>query len=536
MNANEINEVKKDFIHENIDLNDYLASLPPLSEIDLTDDLEYKQTEFKPTLFRYIRLMNKEHRDKNGDIIVPEFSYEAKGFSSASYSLKNENYKNYSSTSKDIEIPTIRRLQKTKLSQNSYPFPKLVPTYEKKDIPKDKTEQNIDKNLDSKKEEKDNKNVLNLSQRRHYDVQNFSIIILCLLINAFCCIIYYTNEWPDIVNRLPNQITLSKIIINNSFVFTGDRLYVQQNNNLRNADYQMFLKDIHYGDISIDASHTDSRVKCITTVSTGQSITMGSIKFTLSDDKEIVEMSTSKDINTITVNMNIDNVSLLDLSKANSIFGEDNFVYQSDSFPFHELNKESAKKTLLRRNAKSDQLYPLFYDTEGDEIFYSKLFEIKENTIYGSIFENSTLSLLHVDQQISLKQRPKINSNSNEIEKVPKFFIKLSIPLAQKVEAADIVLNDKIAYTEGKEIKFIYIDNYDFHLHLGKLYFDGVKYGKVLDFDLPKINLRHIYGDNREEFSKIKLNIDSKGFPAITLNEATTINCSHPLCLFEQYP
>lgn len=522
MTENEKEKFKEDFIKENIDISDYLKELPPITETDLSGNLAYQQTEFKPTLFRYIRLMNKETKDKDN------YSYVNDNFSQVSYTLQSDKVND------EDKKETIRRLQKTKLNSNSYPFGELVPSNKKKDGTEDKTEKK-DENDNLKKKDK-KKKVKNLSQRRHYHVQNFSIIVLCLIINAFCCIIYYTNDWPDLVKRLPNQISFSKVVLNDSFVFTGNKLFIQKNSNLDNVDHHIILKNINYGNISIDASHLVSRVRCHQVQSFGNSITLGFINFTKINEST-VQMSASSDYDTISFNMDVNNIGLLDLRQATSVFGKTNDNNSPSGAQLLEtsqvsnLKKENDKKTLLKRSFNSEANQYL-YDVNFKEILYKKLFEIKKNILYISIFDNNTLSLIHVTTQSELLKRPKINSNLEN----NNLIINRSTIISEDVKAADVIINDKIMINGKKEIKFIYINNTDFHLHIGKFYFNETKCSNVLDFDLPNINLTNIYKDRQEEEIKIKLLIDSKGFPVITIDDNTIINCRHPLCAFDQYP
>ena len=403
----EENKENEDFINEKISIGEYVKPQLPITETDFTKDLNYQQNEFKPTVFRYIRLMNKENVDKNGNAIIPDFSYDTKEFSSVSYK--------YIGNFKNNQQETIRRIQKTKLCSDSYPFGELVPSNKKKDGSVKKNEKKSKKDETSlKNDDKNKKKVLNVSQQRHYNVQNFSIIILCLIINAFCCIIYYTSDWPDVVKRLPNQIELSKIIINNSFVFTGDKLFLQKDNDLSGANHHIIIKNLDYGNIHIDASHMDSRVRCNTVRSNGDSLTIGFINFTLLNSQNAIQMSTSNHFDTISISMDVSNVNLLDLSKAKSIFNEENdAVSNVQLLDSQQIYKDKEKKTLLRRSINSGQNNKILYDNNYNELYFIKLFEIKKNAFYLALFDNSTLSLLHVVSPLSLNERPKISSNSD---------------------------------------------------------------------------------------------------------------------------
>lgn len=515
-------KIINDFINENIDISDYLKEQPPITKTDFSKNLDYEQTEFKPTLFRYIRLMDKENKDKDGNVIVPEYQYGE--FSSISYSYQNRE--------QEAQGPeTIRRLQKTKLNSNSYPFDELVPSNDKRKGLEKKTDQNSkDNNSKSSKKDK-NKKVLNLSQIRHFHVQNFTIITLCLIINAFSCIIYYTSDWPDLIKRLPNQINLSKIIINDSFIFTGDKLFLQKTSarNLENDDHHVILNNVNYGNIIINASNPDTRVKCDIVQSKGNSITIGLINFTLIDDT--VQMSISKNHDIISFNMNIDNIGLLDLTNATSIFGnktdQTSEAQLLETPSISDIKREKNKKTLLKRSVNSESI-PIFYDFNFNEVFIKKHFEIKKGTFYVLLFENDTLSFVHVNN----KKRPKINSDKIEND---NFIINWSALISEDVKDADAIINEKSMNINKKEIKFIYIKKDEFHLHIGKFYLNGQKISKILDFDLPKINLSRIYNNNQNEQINIKLSTDSKGFPIITLNDDIIINCRHPLCAYEKF-
>ncbi|OHT06403.1 hypothetical protein TRFO_05607 [Tritrichomonas foetus] len=481
---------------------------------------------YRPKMMRYIRYMSDEYSQmSNPNFSYPDYSYPLQKLNDfpnlqnprnnnsnnqpiSQIPKKDENFKRYDSlkngsyqgnnnsqTNSNIEIIStdmnanshiekIRRIQKKKIPTDPYPFPAFndeSKTETRKTEKKPKNERIGNQNLQRK-------NIVAEHFRPHFVVQLFSIIFIGLFITAISCAAYYAQKWKPIINLLPDFISLSKINVLSSFIFSDGK--IELSSNLIGSDkvFSQEFNEVNYGQIYIQ----NSTVFC-DSIMASDDITFGAIDYILEEDG--VHVMPLPYYPSATFTSSISDIGTLDLRNVDVII--DGTTIQKI---INQGNLPSSAKILSTKNQRKQK------NCEKIKRFGKNLRKIES---------------IKFDSPKSTPRTSIENKESLHFMKDGILFIKIQNgkvkDVAENVKLADVKMDSK-----GRPI-FLFFDESGFNI------------GACVDRDCEQTRIVQMKKLNVPVVKNLQLELNKIGLPIITINQKIEIKCTHRLCVNDAY-